>query len=74
MSELANSELAESANTSFNQTIENLSEQSLSDATNSSQSALENLELMAQQMSNIQQGFNQQEIKELMEKFQGRPD
>ncbi len=70
LSELANSELAESANTSFNQTIENLSEQSLSDATNSSQSALENLELMAQQMSNIQQGFNQQEIEELMEKFQ----
>ncbi len=70
LSELLNSNLAEETNNSFNQIIDNLSQQNLTEANNASQLALENLELMAQQISNIQQGFNQQEIQELIEKFQ----
>ena len=70
LSELAESSLSEKIEDYFDNTIENLKDQNNQKAINQSENATMHLETMMQQMSNIQQGFNQQSLDEIIEKFQ----
>ncbi len=71
LSELSDSELSQDLENSLGETIESLSQQNIADANNASQESLNNMEMMIQQMMNIQQGFSQETVSEMMEKFQG---
>ena len=70
LSELSDSELSQELENSLGETIESLSQQNIRDANNASQESLNNMEMMIQQMMNIQQGFSQETVSEMMEKFQ----
>ena len=71
LSELSDSELSQELENSLGETIESLSQQNMTDANNASQESLDNMEMMMQQMMNIQQGFSQETVSEMIEKFQG---
>ena len=71
LSELSDSELSQDLENSLNETIENLSQQNIADANSTSQESLNNMEMMMQQMMNIKQGFSQETVSEMIEKFQG---
>ena len=71
LSELSNSELSQDLENSLNDAIENLSQQNITEAKNASEESLNNMEMMMQQMMDIRQGFNQQSVAEMAEKFQG---
>jgi len=70
LSDLSESDLSEKIQSNLNAAIESLSAQNSQEAMNQSDEAMANMELMMQQMLDIQQGFNQQSISEMMEKFQ----
>jgi len=70
LSSLSDSDLSEEIESNFDSVIQNLSSQNSQEAMGQSQEAMANLEMMMQQMMNIQQGFNQQSVSEMMEKFQ----
>ncbi|MFL2983570.1 MAG: DUF4175 family protein [Candidatus Neomarinimicrobiota bacterium] len=70
LNELSESPLSDNIESNFDKTIENLKKQNNQEAINQSEAAMMNLEKMMQQMTNIQQGFNEQEITEIMKKFQ----
>ena len=71
LSELFDSELSQDLENSLNETIENLSQQNIADANSTSQESLNNMEMMMQKMMNIKQGFSQETVSEMIEKFQG---
>ena len=71
LSELSNSELSQDLENSLNEAIENLSQQNITEAKNASEESLNNMEMMMQQMMDIRQGFNQESVAEMVEKFQG---
>ena len=70
LSELSDSELSQDLENSLNKTIENLSQQNMAEANNASEESLNNMEMMMQQMMDIKQGFNQESVAEMVEKFQ----
>ena len=68
--DLINSDLTKETNGALEETKENLMKMNLSNARISSETSLNNIETMMQQMMNIQDNFNQKEIQEMIEKFQ----
>ena len=70
LSELSNSELTQDLENSLNEAIENLSQQNITAAKSASEESLNNMEMMMQQMMDIRQGFNQESVAEMVEKFQ----
>ena len=68
--DLINSDLTKETNGALEETKENLMNMNLSNARISSETSLNNIETIMQQMMNIQDNFNQKEIQEMIEKFQ----
>ena len=54
----------------FNQTIQNLEKQSLSEASQTSEQSLDSLEHIINKLANIKNNFQQQTMSEMVEKFQ----
>ena len=70
LSDLSKSDLSEEIKDNLNDAIQGLSNQNNQEALNQSEQALANMDMMMQQMMEIKQGFNQQSISEMLEKFQ----
>ena len=70
LSELAESLLTEQTESSLMETMENLSQQNLQQAQNSSEQSLDNLQMMMQQLMQMQQQFQQETVAEMVAKFQ----
>ena len=70
LSEMAESDLAEETQSALNETAQNLSQQNVQSAQRSSQQSIQNMEMMMMQMMDIQQGFQQETVSEMTEKFQ----
>ena len=70
LSDLSQSDLSEEIQSNLEATIQGLSNQNNQEAMDQSDQAMENMQMMMQQMMDIQQGFNQKSISEMMEKFQ----
>ena len=70
LSEMAESDLAEEIQSALNETAQNLSQQDVQSAQQSSQQSIQNMETMMMQMMEIQQGFQQETVSEMTEKFQ----
>ena len=70
LSEMAESDLAEETQSALNETAQNLSQQEVQSAQRSSQQSIQNMEMMMMQMMEIQQGFQQETVSEMTEKFQ----
>ena len=70
LSEMADSPLTEQTETAMMETMQNLSQQNLQQAQNSSEQSLENMQMMMQQLMQIQQQFQQETVAEMTKKFQ----
>ena len=70
LSKMADSPLTEQTETAMMETMQNLSQQNLQQAQNSSEQSLENMQMMMQQLMQIQQQFQQETVAEMVAKFQ----
>ena len=70
LTQLANSQLAEEINESIKETMQSLSQKNIDSAQQSSESSLQNMELIMKMMMDAQQNFQQQTIAEMSEQFQ----
>ena len=70
LSELSESELSENIMQNLSDIVQSLSNRNNQDAEAQSKESLSNMNMMMQQMINIKQGFNQESINEMMDKFQ----
>ena len=70
LSELSESELSENIMQNLSDIVQSLSKRNNQDAEAESKESLSNMNMMMQQMMNIKQGFNQESINEMVDKFQ----
>ena len=70
LSELSESELSENIMQNLSDIVQSLSNRNSQDAVAKSKESLSNMNMMMQQMMNIKQGFNQESINEMIDKFQ----
>ena len=70
LSELSESELSENIMQNLSNIVQSLSNRNNQDAEAQSKESLSNMSMMMQQMVNIKQGFNQDSVNEMVDKFQ----